>query len=91
MGKYLNIDARDGLRKLLAYIVRIVYAPFSIQFLRKQAEKCITKFDNNKKCKKVQCFVGPDCTIPFRVDTLNNKSANSRGCFSFLVIPQQKN
>lgn len=30
-------------------------------------------------------------TIPFRVDTLNNKSANSRGCFSFLVIPQQKN
>lgn len=27
----------------------------------------------------------------FRVDTLNNKSANSRGCFSFLVIPQQKN
>ncbi|WP_441794771.1 IS66 family insertion sequence element accessory protein TnpB, partial [Limosilactobacillus reuteri] len=29
-------------------------------------------------------------TIPFRVDTLNNKSANSRGCFSFLVIPQQK-
>ena len=31
------------------------------------------------------------CTIPFRVDTLNNKSANSRGCFSFLVIPQQKN
>ena len=30
-------------------------------------------------------------TIPFRVDTLNNKSANSRGYFSFLVIPQQKN
>lgn len=60
MGKYLNIDARNGLRKLLAYIVRIVYAPFPIQFLRKQAEKCITKFDNNKKCKKVQCFVGPD-------------------------------
>ena len=30
-------------------------------------------------------------TIPFRVDTLNNKSANSRGCVSFLVIPQQKN
>ena len=30
-------------------------------------------------------------TIPFRVDTLNNKSDNSRGGVSFIVIPQQNN
>ncbi|MCC4366457.1 hypothetical protein LMB21_03870, partial [Limosilactobacillus reuteri] len=40
---------------------------------------------------KIKSHVQKYRTIPFRVDTLNNKSANSRGCFSFLVIPQQKN
>ncbi len=44
---------------------------------------------NSAKLTKIT--FGKVRTIPFRVDTLNNKSANSRGCFSFLVIPQQKN
>lgn len=89
MGKYLNINARNGIKKLLAYVVRFFYLPFSTQFLRKKAEKCIVKFDDNRNYKKVQCFVGPDATKEvFNLSVFNDLEQHEFEGYK-LLIPRE--
>ena len=45
MAKYLDINYRTGLKKVMARLVRIAYAPFSVEFLYKKANKTASKYD----------------------------------------------
>ncbi len=88
MGKYLNIDARNGRKKLFAYIVRFLYKPFSISSLRKKAEETITKCNRDSNLKKVQCFVGPDASKEiFDITTFKNLEQHSFEGY-YLLIPK---
>lgn len=53
--KYINLDCRNGSKKAIARIMRILYAPFSLSFLYAKANQCCQEY-NIKPCKSVTNF-----------------------------------
>ncbi len=47
MSKYMVIDARSGIKKYMAMLLQILYKPFSLDFLYKNAFKVMTQYNNS--------------------------------------------
>ena len=48
MAKYMMLDARKGKKRALFTILRLLYAPFSLQFLYNKAQHFAMKYDGKK-------------------------------------------
>ncbi len=58
MSKYGVISSRHGVKRIAAQVLRIVYKPFSLDFLYRMANKTATKF-NCTKTKQIHNFCSP--------------------------------
>lgn len=56
--KYLNIQARAGKRKLMAYLLRIIYLPFSKEFLYSNANRIAMKYKDSTEKLHTIIFSG---------------------------------
>lgn len=54
--KYLMTEARHGKKKIMASLLRVIYAPFSLDYLYRKAQEIATKYNNDESCKQVACF-----------------------------------
>lgn len=52
MVKYVNAEARSGKRKILANVLRVLYFPFSLNYLYKKCEKIAQQKENHYKNSK---------------------------------------
>lgn len=54
--KYINIQYRTGKGKILAYLAKLLYSPFTLSYVYKKAEKTATLY-NGSACKCVMPFM----------------------------------
>ncbi|MDO4467516.1 MAG: LicD family protein [Bacillota bacterium] len=58
MVKYGNIASRTGKKKVFAKILRVLYMPFSLSYLYKNANRVAMKYDDIET-KRIHSFCGP--------------------------------
>ena len=56
--KYLNIKLRKGKRKIIAIILRSIFAPLSLEYLYNKSNKTASKYDNYRGKVKALIFSG---------------------------------
>lgn len=69
--KYLRASARKGKKKVMAYILRFFYRPFSLEFLFCHAEKIAKKYAD-MECDKVSNIFDPDKSHVFKATSFKN-------------------
>lgn len=56
--KYLNIKIRSGKNKLVAYILRILFSPFTLDYLYNKSNSIMSRYNNSSIKKKSLIFCG---------------------------------
>ena len=55
--KYINPNYRKGIKRIVAFLLKLAYCPFRISFLYEKADKCLKAY-NNTDCLRVINYNG---------------------------------
>lgn len=58
MAKYLDLEARSGRKKILMSLLKVLYAPFSLEYLYNNANLVASKYQKTDS-RKMGCFFSP--------------------------------
>lgn len=58
MSKYLDTNARHGIKKIASKVLKIAYASFSLEYLYQHAQSVSMEYNDKSNCSKVCSFSG---------------------------------